>query len=69
MQQLFATIRESSKYFHQNKFDEIKKPIPFKVEINDSESEDYCVQCIGNQYRVKDVLFFVKLEQTFKQIS
>lgn len=62
-QQLFAEIKKSSKYFHQNDCAKNEPArwggFPFKVFI-DPRCGDYCVQGgPGGQYRLDDVNIFV----------
>ena len=62
-QQLFAKIKKSSKYFHQNAFAKNEPGswggFPFKVFI-DPRCGDYCVQGgPGGQYRLTDVNIFI----------
>lgn len=62
-QQLFAKIKKSSKYFHQNQWAKNQPAhwggFPFKVFI-DPLGGDYCVQGgPGGQYRLTDVNIFV----------
>ncbi|MEA2115077.1 MAG: hypothetical protein U9P36_06810 [Thermodesulfobacteriota bacterium] len=62
MQQLYAKIKKSSKYFHQNEMARKNGEFPFAVEISNFDDPDlYFVQGgPGGQYRLTDVNLFVK---------
>lgn len=66
-QQLYAKIKRSSKYEHQNKTaKEGGWGLPFEVDIqtdSDTHSKDYVVKGgPGGQYRLADVNLFVKCD-------
>ncbi len=63
MQQLYAKIKRSSKYHHQNEHAKSSgHGLPFKVHVLPHPS-DYCVQGgPGGQYRLSDVNLFIKDE-------
>lgn len=72
MQQLFATIKKSSRYAHQQPRDDSQRvapPIPFEVEIGHGPEHDYIVFGNGNQYRIADLHFFVKAGERFVRLT
>jgi hypothetical protein len=63
MQQLFATIKKSSKYACQQPRDDSQRlapMMPFEVHIGTGPAKDYIVHGNGNQYRIADLRFYVK---------
>ena len=68
MQQLYATIKKSSKYADQQPRDG-SKPIPFEVEVGDGPANEYIVYGNSNQYRIEDVRFYVKWGDRFIPLS
>lgn len=65
---LYAKIKESSKYARQAEFAIRDGNYPFPVEI--TGDHEYNVQGgPGGQYRSEDVELFVKVKDTFIQIS
>lgn len=65
--QLYATIRKSSKYAHQQPRDTSQRsapPRPFAVEIVGGYDE-YCVEGNSNMYRIADVRFYAKRDDRF----
>lgn len=64
MTDLFATIKPTSKYWHQNDTNAQGEPVPFAVYIDHHNikrgHDDYAA--IGNQnaYCVRDLLFYVR---------
>ncbi|WHI45019.1 hypothetical protein [Microbulbifer sp. VAAF005] len=63
MTELFAAIREDSKYFYQN-----PKALPFPVSIVNT-TDAYRVKGNGDQYRLEDVYLFVQSGRNFQQIN
>ncbi|MCO1336408.1 hypothetical protein MO867_18910 [Microbulbifer sp. OS29] len=63
MTELFAAIREDSKYFNQN-----PKALPFPVSIANT-TDAYRVKGNGDQYRLEDVYLFVQSGRNFQQIN
>lgn len=66
MQQLYATIKKTSTYAHQQRRDN-SRAIPFEVEIRGENG--YCVYGNSNQYRLADLRFYVKCNERFVSIS
>jgi hypothetical protein len=61
MQQLYAKIKKSSKYFAQNATAKSMGEFPFPVTVDADTSDAYCVLGgPGGQYRMSDVSFYVK---------
>ncbi|WHI46787.1 hypothetical protein [Microbulbifer sp. VAAF005] len=63
--QLFAAIRENSKYFSQNPPPH-QMPFPVRV-INTSDA--YRVMGNSDRYRLDDVYLFVKAGHQYRQIN
>lgn len=64
---LFAVIKRSSSYAHQQPRDDRRKPIPFEVEF--SGYGEHIVRGNSNQYRLADLDFFAKYhEQMIKLV-
>ncbi|WP_444894931.1 hypothetical protein [Microbulbifer sp. SSSA005] len=63
MTELFAAIREDSKYAYQN-----PKALPFPVKIIDT-TDAYRVKGNGEQYRLDDVYLFVQSGRGYQQIN
>ncbi|MFC6633562.1 hypothetical protein [Microbulbifer taiwanensis] len=61
--QLYAAIREDSKYFYQN-----PPQLPFPVTITNT-TDAYRVLGNGDDYRLDDVYLFVKAGQTYRPIN
>lgn len=61
--QLFAAIREDSKYSHQQPVQ-----LPFPVVIADT-TDAYRVHGNGDSYRLEDVHLYVKASGNFRPIS
>lgn len=60
MQQLYARIKKTSKYYGQNGLE--KQNIPFPVEVGgrDAFAQHIVVGGPGGSYRLADVRFYVK---------
>ncbi|KAG1298851.1 hypothetical protein G6F63_016889 [Rhizopus arrhizus] len=57
-QQLYAKLKESSKYYKQ------KKPgVRFEVHVQYQDGWEYVVRGKGNRYRLEDVNLFVVSEE------
>lgn len=57
--QLYAKIKKSSKYYHQNDLAKEQGQFPFPVEIQNDYGLDYIIQGgPGGQYRFRDVYLF-----------
>lgn len=72
MQQLFATIKTSSKYAYQQPRDtsqRLSPAIPFEVVVGSGSPRDYIVSGNGNQYRISDLRFWVKAGDHFIRLS
>lgn len=69
MQQLYATIKKSSKYAYQQPRDDSNQPEPFEVEIGNGPISDYIVYGNSNQYRISDLRFYVKTADRLVPIS
>lgn len=61
-QQLFATIKKTSKYYSQNTFSTGGHPVPFPVFVDaDWQFDKYCVKGgPGGQYWLSDVCLYVR---------
>lgn len=65
--QLYATIKRSSKYAHQQPRDLSGKAQPFEVEIGGYDS--YIFRGNDNQYRAADLTLFVRCRDAFVRIG
>lgn len=65
--QLYATLKRTSKYAHQQPVDGFGKPMPFQVEVQGYDS--YILRGNDNQYRLEDVNLFVKWRDGFTRIK
>lgn len=61
--QLFAAIREDSKYFNQN-----PRSLPFPVRIVDT-TDSYRVKGNDNQYRLEDVNLYVRAGGHWRSVN
>lgn len=69
MTQVYATLRRSSKYAHQQRGDE-----PWPVEFDtasDSHADPsgHIARGNGNQYRLRDLKFWIKQGETFVELK
>lgn len=64
-QQVFATIKRTSKYAYQQAKDKKGKPIPFPVTLR--WWSEYKVVGNSNEYRIADVVFYVQVPDTLDQ--
>lgn len=70
--QLFAVIKKSSKYAHQQPRDAKGKAVPFEVEFADSSDVDVWTHVVfgaDNRYRIADLSFFAKVGEQFVRLS
>ncbi|MFS1526246.1 hypothetical protein ACL7TT_19460 [Microbulbifer sp. 2304DJ12-6] len=63
--QLYAAIREDSRYFYQNP---PQRALPFPVKILDT-TDCYRVKGNGDQYRLADVCLFVKAGNSYRPLN
>jgi hypothetical protein len=59
MTQLYATIRRSSKYYHQNEWAKRLGSFPFPVNIMSEPNDDYCVCSSFENYRLSDLNLYL----------
>ena len=58
--EVYATIREISKYIEQQPLDSMGHPLPFEIKI-DFRHMHYCVVGNGNKYRLSDVDLWIEI--------
>ncbi|MFS1525794.1 hypothetical protein ACL7TT_17060 [Microbulbifer sp. 2304DJ12-6] len=63
--QLYAVIREDSRYFYQNP---PRRALPFPVTILDT-TDSYRVSGNGEQYRLDDLCLFVKAGNRYRPLN
>jgi len=66
--EIFGTIRANSKYIDQQGFDQMGRPIPFKVTLNLRCNPHYCVHGNDNQYRLCDLDLWIKLGEKLETL-
>lgn len=65
--QLYATLKRSSKYAHQQPRDADGTVVPFEVEVQGYDS--YVLRGNDNQYRLDDVTLFVRWRDGFMKVK